>query len=72
MSNAFDKSRKTPRTSREGLASKARFRHVKQSTTKTVINTISARSSELELQSNNLIKPKAVKSTVKKILPDYV
>ena len=43
-----------------------------QSTTKTVINTISARSSELELQSNNLIKPKGVKSTVQKILPDYV
>ena len=25
LSNAFDKSRKTPRTSREGLASKARY-----------------------------------------------
>ena len=36
------------------------FRHIKQSTKKTLINKISARLLELELKSDNIIKSKAI------------
>ena len=45
------------------------FRHIKQSTKKTLINKISTRLLGLELfKLNNIIKPK---QNIKKILPDY-
>ena len=47
------------------------FRHIKQLTKKTVINNISMRLLRLEFKSDNIVKPKATKFIVKKILPDY-
>ena len=47
------------------------FRHIKQSTKKALINKISTRLLGLEFKSNNIIKSKAMKFFVKKILPDY-
>ena len=45
------------------------FRHIKQSTKKTLINKISTRLLGLEFKSDNIIKSKAMKFIVKKILP---
>ena len=42
------------------------FRHIKQSTKKTLINEISRRLLELEFKSDNIIKPKSIKFIVKK------
>ena len=47
------------------------FRHIKQSTKKTLINKISRRLLGLEFKSDNIIKSKAIKGIVKKILADY-
>ena len=47
------------------------FRHIKQLTKKTLINNISMRLLRLEFKSDNIVKPKATKFIVKKILPDY-
>ena len=47
------------------------FRHIKQSTKKTLINKISTRVLGLEPKSDNIIKSKVIKFIVKKILPDY-
>ena len=46
------------------------FRHIKQSTKKTVINKISTRLLRLD-KSDNIAKSKAIKFIVKKVLPDY-
>ena len=46
------------------------FRHIKQSSRKTLINKI-LKLLELEFKSDNTIKSKAMKYIVKKILPDY-
>ena len=47
------------------------FRHIKQSTKKTLINKISTRTLRLEFTSDNISKSKAIKFIVKIILPDY-
>ena len=47
------------------------FPHVKQSTKKTLINKISTRLLGSGFKSDNMIKWKAKKVIVKKILPDY-
>ena len=47
------------------------FRHIKQSSKKTLINKISTRLLGLEFKSDNTIKSKAIKFIVKKVLPDY-
>ena len=47
------------------------FRHIKQSSRKTLINKILKLLLELEFKSDNTIKSKAMKYIVKKILPDY-
>ena len=47
------------------------LRHIKQSTKKTVISKISTRLLGLEFKSDNIIKSKATKVIVKRILPDY-
>ena len=47
------------------------FRRIKQSAKITTINKISMRLLELEFKSNNIIKSKAMKFIVKKLLPDY-
>ena len=48
------------------------FRHIKQSTKLTLINKISTRLLGLGFKSDNIIiKSKAMKFIVKKILPDY-
>ena len=47
------------------------FRHIKQSTKKTLINKISTRILRLESTSDNISKSKAIKFIVKNILPDY-
>ena len=48
------------------------FRDNKQSTKKTLINKTSTRLLRLEFESDNIIKSKAKKCIVKKILPDYM
>ena len=47
------------------------FRHIKQSTKKTLINKISTRLLRLEFKSDNITKSKAINFIAKKILPDY-
>ena len=47
------------------------FRHIKQSTKKSLINKISMRLLGLEFKSDNKIKSKAMKYIVKKILVNY-
>ena len=47
------------------------FRHIKQSSRKTLINKFLKLLLELEFKSDNTIKSKAMKYIVKKILPDY-
>ena len=47
------------------------IRHVEQSTKKTPINKISTRLLRLQFKSDIIIKSKAIKLFVKKILPDY-
>ena len=47
------------------------FRHIKQSTKKSPINEISTRLLWFEFRSDKVIKSKAIKFIVKKILPDY-
>ena len=46
------------------------FRHIRQSTKK-LLNKILTRLLRLEFQSDKIIKSKAIKFIVKKILPDY-
>ena len=48
------------------------FRDNKQLTKKTLINKTSTRLLRLEFESDNIIKSKAKKCIVKKILPDYI
>ena len=47
------------------------FRSIKQSTKKTLIIRISTRLLGLEFKSDNIIKSKAIKCILKKILPNY-
>ena len=47
------------------------FRHIKQSTKKTLINKLSTILLGLEFKSDNITKLKAIKFIVKKILPNY-
>ena len=47
------------------------FRHIKQSTKKTRVSKISTRLLGFKFESDNIIKSKAIKFIVKKILPDY-
>ena len=47
------------------------FRHIKQSTKKTLINKLSTILLGLEFESDNITKLKAIKFIVKKILPNY-
>ena len=47
------------------------FRHIKQSTKKTLINKLSAKLFGLEFESDNMIRSKALKNIVKELLPDY-
>ena len=47
------------------------FRHVKQSAKITTINKTSMGLLELEFKSNNIIRSKAMKFIVKKLLPGY-
>ena len=47
------------------------FRHIKQSTKKTLINIISTRLLGLEFKSDNIITPKAIKFILEIILPEY-
>ena len=47
------------------------LKHIKQPVNKTLINKISMRLLGLEFKSDNIIKSKAMKFIVKKMLPDY-
>ena len=47
------------------------FRHIKQSTKKTLINKLSTILLGLEFKSDNITKLKAIKFIVKKILPNH-
>ena len=47
------------------------FRNIRQSTKKTPTSKISTRLLGLEFQWNNIIKSKAIRFSVKKVIPDY-
>ena len=47
------------------------FRHIKQSTKKTLIDRFSTRLLGLKFKSDNILKSKAMKFIFKKVLPDY-
>ena len=53
------------------MATNEIFRHIKQSTNKTLANEISTRLLGLEFKSENIIKSKAIKFIIEKTLPDY-